>query len=177
MFPRWLLCMEGRADFLSLVWFLSLLRQGEMRQVWLNLRSIDSLNYIITERGLLNSRAAVYSHPSFSGYLPIKPDIFQRFTPDGDLEHSIIQWELLKIPSWSRESRRWLQLLLLAFGRRSVKVSAKCATSLRSRIREGPFDCLRGPSSRGLRLDNRSAQNISIRLPDEAVQQAPMIES
>jgi hypothetical protein len=36
-------------------------------------------------------RAAVCSHLSLSGYLPIKPDIFQRLTPDGNFQHLVIQ--------------------------------------------------------------------------------------
>ena len=66
------------------------------------------------------------------------------------------------VPSWSRESARWFQVVLLAFGRCSVKVSAKCAIWLRSRAREDPFDGL-GPSRRGLMLDNRSAWKTLVR--------------
>lgn len=81
--------MEPRTNFLPLASFLSLPRQGETPQVWLNLRNIDQWKQTTTES--LNSRAAVYSDPSFSGYLPIKPDTFQRLTPDSGFQHSIIQ--------------------------------------------------------------------------------------
>lgn len=77
------------------------------------------------------------------------------------------------VPSWSRESARWCHDALLAFWRRSVKVSAKLAIWLRSRVSEGEFDCL-GPSRRGLRVDNRSAQKI---LAPDYYQTSPTIST